>query len=24
VGLPAGDGSIQRELIMPVENDLFP
>jgi coenzyme F420-0:L-glutamate ligase/coenzyme F420-1:gamma-L-glutamate ligase len=24
VDLPAGDGSIQRELIMPVENDLFP
>lgn len=24
VGLPAGDGSIQRELIMPTENDLFP
>jgi coenzyme F420-0:L-glutamate ligase/coenzyme F420-1:gamma-L-glutamate ligase len=24
VSLPAGDGSIQRELIMPPENDLFP
>ncbi len=22
--LPAGDGSIQREMIMPIENDLFP
>ena len=23
-GLPAGDGSIQREVVMPIENDLFP